>query len=201
MEPLPSTREPESSDPRPDAELLAAWRSGDVAAFETLLRRHETPLIRHARVFVAHGRDAEDVVQETFLKLAQSPPEPRPEPGALAAWLHRVARNLATDAARAEARRRKREERAAAEEETAGGLDAVEADDTRAAVERGLERLPDDQREVLTLRLFGERSYAEIATITGKKTGTIGWLLSVGMKALAAELGSLVPSERAAHSG
>ena len=51
-----------------------------------------------------------------------------------------------------------------------------------------LARLPEDQREVLVLRLFGERSYREIAEITGRKVGTIGWLVSVGMKALAREL-------------
>lgn len=181
----------------PDAQLLAAWRGGDVTAFEALLRRHESPLLRHARVFVAKGRDAEDIVQETFLKLAQSPPEVRSEPGALAAWLHRVARNVATDQVRAEARRRKREEVAAADEATRGGLERVEGSDTVEAIERGLERLPEDQREVLSLRLFGERSYAEIAEITGKKSGTVGWLLSVGMKALAAELGPLAPVEHA----
>ena len=42
------------------------------------------------------------------------------------------------------------------------------------------------------LRLLGERSYKEIAAITGKKVGTIGWLVSVGLKALAAELAPLV---------
>ena len=83
----------------------------------------------------------------------------------------------------------------AARDESAGGLDAVEAEDTRAAVERGLTRLPEDQREVLVLRLFGDRSYKEIAEITGKKVGTIGWLISVGLKALSTELAPLVQGE------
>ncbi len=45
---------------------------------------------------------------------------------------------------------------------------------------------------MLVLRLFGERSYKEIAGITGKKIGTVGWLISVGLKALATELAPLV---------
>lgn len=184
-----------------DPQLLGLWHKGDVTAFERLLHRHESALLRHARVFVAGGRDAEDIVQETFIKLAQNPPDVRPEAGALAAWLHRVARNLATDQLRSEARRRKREEIAAAAEATRGGLDRVEADDTRAAVARSIERLPEDQREVLTLRLFGERSYSEIAAITGIKSGTVGWLLSVGMKALADELGPRLPASQAAPAG
>jgi len=71
-------------------------------------------------------------------------------------------------------------------------LAAVEATDTRSAVERSLAALPDDQREVIALRLLGDKSYAEIATITGRKAGTVGWLISVGMKALARELSPLM---------
>jgi RNA polymerase sigma factor (sigma-70 family) len=77
-------------------------------------------------------------------------------------------------------------------EATTEGLSAVEAADTRAAVERGLAELAPDQREVLVLRLFGDRSYKEIAAITGKNVGTIGWLISVGLRRLATELAPLV---------
>ena len=45
------------------------------------------------------------------------------------------------------------------------------------------------------LRLFDEKSYAEIAEITGRKVGTVGWLISVGMKALAEELAPLAHGE------
>ena len=96
------------------------------------------------------------------------------------------------DALRSESRRRRREEAVAPVEAQSGGIDAVEAEDTRRAVEESLSRLPADQREVLVLRLFGDRSYREIAEITGKKVGTIGWMISVGMKALSTELAPLV---------
>jgi RNA polymerase sigma-70 factor (ECF subfamily) len=58
-------------------------------------------------------------------------------------------------------------------------------------VEAELQKLPGDQREVLVLRLLGERSYKEIAEITGKKVGTVGWLVSEGLKALSANLAPL----------
>ena len=67
-------------------------------------------------------------------------------------------------------------------------LAAVDAQDTRGAVEASLQKLPNDQREAVTLRLFEEHSYAEIASIMGRKVGTVGWLISQGMKALALEL-------------
>ncbi len=45
---------------------------------------------------------------------------------------------------------------------------------------------------MLVLRLLGEKSYREIADITGKKVGTVGWLISVGLKALSQELEPLL---------
>jgi len=187
-------------DQRSDWSLLRAWREGDAGAFEALVRRYQTPLLRHARALLGTGGLPEDAVQDAFLRLAQKPPDvpetargdPRAEEAVIAAWLHRVTRNLCMDTLRSETRRRRREEEVAVLDESAGGVDAVEEQDTRQAVERGLERLPDDQREVLVLRLFGERSYKEIAEITGRKVGTIGWLISVGLKALSNELAPLV---------
>ena len=181
-------------DDRSDNVLLRAWQAGEPGAFEVLVTRHQAALLRHARAFLGAGRSAEDVVQEAFLRLAEKPPqlpEEESEGAPLASWLHRVTRNLCMDTTRTEARRRRREEKAASQEATSGGLTEVEADDTRAAVERSLAKLPDDQREVLVLRLLGERSYKEIAAITGKKIGTIGWLVSVGLKALSKELAPL----------
>ena len=52
--------------------------------------------------------------------------------------------------------------------------------------------LPTDQREVLAVRLFEEKSYREIADVTGKKVGTIGWLISEGLQALAGRLGPVL---------
>jgi RNA polymerase sigma-70 factor, ECF subfamily len=191
-----------------DGRLLAAWvgsRSGpgDSSAFEALVARHERALLRHARALLGDWRAGEDVVQEVFLRLAQRPPvlspdvqgDARAESAVLSSWLHQVLRNLCMDTKRSEMRRKRREEQASTSEADSGGdstgMDAVDAADTKAAVERGLLRLSEEQREVLVLRLFDEKSYAEIAAITGRKVGTVGWLISIGMKALAAELAPL----------
>ena len=188
-----------------DGRLLAAWGRGDSGAFEALVARHERALLRHARALLGDWRAGEDVVQEVFLRLAQRPPvlsadvqgDPRAESAVLASWLHQVLRNLCMDTQRSEKRRRRREEEAAAGEATSGGMETIDAADTKAAVERGLLRLPEEQREVLVLRLFDETSYAEIATLTGRKVGTVGWLISIGMKALAAELAPLAGGREA----
>jgi len=183
-----------------DGTLLGAWSGGDAEAFTALVRRHEGPVLRYAQALLGNWRGGEDVVQEVFLRLSQKPPtlpehavgDAEAERSLLSGWLHQVTRNLCMDTKRSEHRRRHREEAVASLETDGGGIDTVEARDTRAAVERGLSKLPSEQREVLALRLFGEKSYKEIAGITGKKIGTIGWLVSVGLKSLAGDLAPLL---------
>ena len=105
------------------------------------------------------------------------------------------------DTIRAEERRRHREERVAAADVANASSSELDEHDTRAAVERGLSRLPADQREVLVLRLLSDKSYREIAEITGKKVGTVGWLVSVGLRALSQELAPLLGGLGAAGLG
>lgn len=177
---------------RSDGELLDAYRHGDAASFGALVDRWQAPLLRYARYLPGGGGDAEDTVQETFLRLARTPPElpeetrgnTRLEQAHLASWLYRVTRNRAMEQVRSASRRHRRERLIAPDEAARGGQETVEASDTRSAVCRGLERLPDAQREVLVLRLLGERSYREIAEITGRRPGTVAWLIHEGISAL-----------------
>lgn len=179
-------------------ELLAAFRGGQTTAFEALVDRHQASCLRHAAFLLGGRAEVEDIVQEVFMKLVQRPPDlpagldPERQRRALVAWLHTVTRNACMDALRSETRRDHRERNAASPESTPGGQQSVEADDTRAAVERSLEKLPPDQREVLFLRLFADHNYREIAELTGKKAGTVGWLISTGLRALSAELEPLL---------
>jgi RNA polymerase sigma-70 factor, ECF subfamily len=200
---------PVAADSRPpgssqsDQDLFQRWLAGQPGSFDPLLTRHSGALLVHARALLGDAAAAEDVVQEAFLRLLARPPEVRAmAPGEsasdrspLSSWLHRVTHNLCMDALRSNRRRQRREAENAPPEATDGGLLALEREDTRLAVERGLERLPAEQREVLALRLFGEQSYKEIAALTGKKIGTVGWLIAEGIKALSRDLAHLLPLE------
>lgn len=182
-----------------DGQLLAAFQRGDSHALSTLIARHQSALLRHARSLVGDDGSHEDVVQEAFMKLVQRPlelpPEVKGDPAAeralLSSWLHKVVRNQAMDTLRAEERRKHREEQVAGREASETRGSSVDEGDTRAAVQRSLNRLPADQREVLVLRLLSDKSYREIAEITGKKVGTVGWLVSVGLRSLSQELAPL----------
>ena len=190
-----------------DGQLLRRWKSGDQTAFSMLVQRHQSALLRHARAILGAGSPYEDVVQDVFLKLAESPPElpaevigdPERERVQLLSWLHKVTRNACMDTIRTETRRKRREHEVAEGEAAEGGLATVEERDTRALVEQELSKLPVDQREVVALRLMGERSYKEIAEITGKNIGTVGWLISVGLKALGEGLEPLLEGRKSAQ--
>ena len=194
-----------------DGVLLLALERGEVSALTELVARHQGTLLRHARALLGEGGGYEDAVQDAFLKLLRRPPKlpaevrgnGERERSQLLSWLHKVTRNGCMDMLRSETRRKSREEEVAAPEAASSpsGAVLVEQEDTREAVEKGLSRLPDDQREVLVLRLLGERSYKEIAEITGRKIGTVGWLVSEGLKSLAGHLShlALVPAPAVAR--
>lgn len=187
-----------------DGALLERLAGGDGSALAPLVERYQGALLRHARALIGDDSAHHDVVQETFLKLLERPPilpdavrgDAAVESAHLASWLHKVTRNGCMDTLRGEKRRRQREESVATRETAsdgqAGGAGLAEERDTREAVERGLASLHPDQREVLVLRLIAGRSYKEIAEITGRKIGTVGWLISEGLSALADKLGPLL---------
>ena len=112
-----SQKTQESMTELTDGQLLSDFLSGDPDAFSAIVARHQATLLRHARAILGAGAGYEDVVQEVFLKLAQSPPTLSPEAAAdpglgtvqLLSWLHKVTRNCCMDVLRSETRRKKRE--------------------------------------------------------------------------------------------
>ena len=183
-----------------DGSLLRAWKDGDAPAFTELVRRYESGLIRHAKALLGEVGAYEDVVQDSLLKLARGglviPADvagnPESERRVMSAWLHKVVRNGCMDMIKTEGRRRARERAASAPEAAPERAPEIEMEDTQGTVRAALAALPVDQREVLTLRLFEEKSYRDIAEVTGKKVGTIGWLISEGLRALALRLGPVL---------
>ena len=139
------------------------------------------------RLLGDHG-EAEDVVQETFLKLDGHPVLERPDPE-VAAWLRRVCLNTAYNRLRGQRRATARLDRAAraerAEDETDAGasplLDVLRAEQQQA-VRRALASLPERQRACLLLRHAGY-SYAEIAATLDLAVGSVGVLLARGERA------------------
>ena len=155
------------------------------AALARLIDAHAAPLVLYARQWC----DApEDAVQDAFLKLVRQ----RRPPKDVVAWLYRVVRNGALDAAKM-ARRRQRRESAAARpvrwfvEPEVDGLDA-------ATAVAALERLTADQREVVLARHWGGLSFEQIADVVGCSASTAFRRYTAGVEDLRQQLGVSCPN-------
>jgi len=82
--------------PAAEAHLLRAGRAGDQAALERLLTPYERPLYALCRGILGHADDAEDAVQETFLRALRALPSFRGD-AAVRSWLYRIAVNVCLD--------------------------------------------------------------------------------------------------------
>jgi RNA polymerase sigma-70 factor (ECF subfamily) len=149
-----------------------------------LIDTHAASLVLFARQWC---EAAEDVVQDAFVKLVQ---QSRP-PVDVVAWLYRVVRNGAIDAAKTARRRRHRESAAARSvrwfvETEVDGLDA----ETAAAA---LERLVPEQREVIVARHWGGLSFEQIALVVGCSASTCFRRYTAGVDELRERLGVICP--------
>ena len=152
--------------------------------FARLIDAHAAPLVLYARQWCGAP---EDVVQEAFVKLVRQ----RQPPQDAVAWLYRVVRNGALDAAKM-ARRRHRRESAAARpirwfvEPEVDGLDA----ETAVAA---LEKLAPERREVIVAHHWGGLSFEQIATVAGCSASTAFRRYSAGVEDLRMLLGVICP--------
>lgn len=162
-----------------DAADVARARSGDEAGFRALVERHSRAVFRLAYRLTGNDHDAEDVVQETFLK-AFGRLEQFEDRANFGSWLYRIAANCAYDALRARARRGRRLEEPGAETEDA--LDAVASQDpspdrlvfggeVQRRVTAAMARLSERERAAFVLRHFEQMTTQEIAGSLGMDEG------------------------------
>jgi RNA polymerase sigma factor (sigma-70 family) len=167
-------------------EPLARLRRDPVRGLPALVALYEASLLRHAAAVVGSAAAAQDVVQESFLRLLSNG-QPIDN---LSAWLHRVTHNLALDHLRKEARLRKLHLAAAPRTEPLAPSPAEDHDRTEshALLLAELRRLAPNERAVLLLKIKEGRSYQEISALTGLSTSNVGYLIHQGLKKLTARL-------------
>ena len=167
-----------------DSRLAALVRKGDEGAFEAIYERHHAPLLSFCRHMLGSLHDAEDVLQQTFLR-AHRALRDKPAPDAMRPWLFAIARNRCLTALAA------RRESAAAPEDHEPGFDGLAEDVARRADLRelvgDLARLPDEQREALVLFELGGSSQVEIASVLGCPPAKVKALVFQARSALIAE--------------
>ncbi len=179
-----------------DRTLLEAYAdTGDSECLGIFLKRYETSLIRFVSNFLGDEGIAQDIVQETFLKVAR-------RPGKLLGvrsfhnWLLKVARNQSIDHLRRVIRQRRHSSRLqqeassqAAQADTA--IETLEYSERSARVRMDIDRLRPKLKEVMLLKVQESKSYREIAEITGLTVTNVGYLVHQAMQALRSSLRDL----------
>jgi RNA polymerase sigma-70 factor (ECF subfamily) len=154
---------------RPDEALMEEVRAGNLAAFQALYDRHRRPVFSFLLRSLTDRRAAEDLLQETFLRVFAHREEYRPT-AAFKAWLFTIARNLLIDHLRRRSGSRDLEGAESLEAVADPGATPLQRAEARELGERLQEavlRLPPSQRDVLLLSRFAGLSHAEIAQVTG----------------------------------
>lgn len=186
--------------PNPMATLTAVSEPSPAAsAWREWLETNGPKLLLFARQQSRSHEDAKDIFQDALVKLVEKV-RTGEFVGGQESWLpylYTAIRRLAIDLSRRDDRRKRREDNVSADAET----EQYEAfhpwfesetsdDETRSQLERGLKELPEKFAEVITMKIWGERTFAEIGETLGISQNTAASRYRYGLEALKRNLGS-----------
>jgi RNA polymerase sigma-70 factor (ECF subfamily) len=157
-----------------EQELIASILNGDTNAFKEIVRKYESRVAATVIGMLGHCTEAEDIGQETFVRLYQSLHKFRGE-SSLATYLTRIAINLSLNEIRRRGRRRQiyltnSEEKI---EKIADTANHNEQKEMSELIQNGLQKLPAKFRTVIVLRLIDGYSTEETAKILNLPVGTV----------------------------
>ena len=162
-------------------EIIRSVLRGNVNDFEKLVTAYEKNVYSLALRMVGDPEDAADMTQETFIKAYRSLSSFRGD-SKFSSWLYRIASNVCLDFLRSRSRHPQVSLNSSDEDDrTTFELPDMSRNPeeqlmkklSMEAVRRGLEQLPEQQRQILVLRELGGLSYAELARILGLEEGTV----------------------------
>ena len=170
---------------RTDEDLMLSYRDGDEGAFETLYRRYEKPIFSFIYRMVLNAADAEDLCQETFLKVVRAKKKYRAS-SKFKTWLFHIALNLCRDRIRRMKFRshlslnspvfsQDSEEIQLQQPVCNPSSDPTkraQSDEMKTLVQQAFTKLPEQERTVVILRQYHSLKFSEIAEIMNCPLGT-----------------------------
>ena len=171
-----------------EIELMRLVGGGDARAFRSLSDHFLPKIVAYAQRLLGRPAEAEDVAQETFLRLWQHAARWSPD-ARLSTWLFRVAHNLAIDRLRARREVGPAALEAAAAPDRPSGL--LQRKQLASAVEQALLALPERQRAAIALCHYEGLGNPEIAAVLEISVEAVESLLSRGRRALRETLSSV----------
>ncbi len=182
--PIPRSGAEEEGD---ETELLARVAAGEEEAFRGLVDRHLTSVLAIAKRMLRDDAEAEDVAQETMLRLWRNAAGLELGPHGVRPWLRRVASNLCIDRVRAR-RNTLVVEEVPEESEPAGQVRHMAERELGARVDAALQALPERQRLAITLFHYEGMSQVEVGEVLGVSDEAVESLLARARRTLKAAL-------------
>ncbi len=159
-----------------DAELMAHLAKGQTSALGELARRHQNRVLEIAFRTLGHWDLAEDVAQETFLRVYRAAKHYRPH-AKFTTWLYRIVVNLCLDEQRRRAKGAASLESVASEGPPVSHADLAEKKEIAELVRTAVQELPERQRMAIVLYRYEGLSHAQISEITGWSQSAVESLL------------------------
>jgi RNA polymerase sigma-70 factor (ECF subfamily) len=182
-----------------DESLMSLFQQGNEPAYALLVQRYKDELTNFAGRFLGDPDEAEDVVQETFVRVWRSRDSYTPA-ARFSTWVYTIASNLAKTRLRRWSLRRfvrlgeKHNDGQVFDlpDESAGPDDAADDAFREERIQQALKSLPVKFREVVVLRDIQQLSYEEIVAITGSGMGTVKSRINRARAALRDQLRDLI---------
>lgn len=163
----------------PDAVLVKNYMSGDESALATLIQRHQSKIFGFIYSKVNDRDLSDDIFQDTFIKVIKTlKTQSYNEEGKFLPWVMRIAHNLVVDHFRKAKKmplQRETDEYSVFNFMTDNGLNIegqMISDQVASDLTKLLDELPEDQKEVLVMRMYQDLSFKEIAELTGVSINT-----------------------------
>ncbi|CAN5247043.1 sigma-70 family RNA polymerase sigma factor [soil metagenome] len=168
-----------------DEDLISLVEAGDAEAFAGLYDRHGRSAYSLAYRMMGDRQAAEDLVQDSFIKVWRSAKSYRAERGSVRTWILSITHNRGIDHLRSTARRRRTQDRVERTAETAQQSEAFAEtwrNSQRDQIRQALRTLPEEQLKILELAYYSGYTHAEIAEMLDIPLGTVKGRMRLGMK-------------------
>ena len=164
-----------------DAELVVAALAGNTQAFDILITRYRRAMLAIAQQIVRNPTDAEDVVQDAFLRAFEALPQ-LSDLNRFGAWLHSITRNRALRYYKSAGRYQPQEDmepylNRGADPSAEDPAQIVERELTQQAIRDAIQELPDDFRAVIELYYWAEMPQKRMAEFLSVPLTTVKWRL------------------------
>jgi RNA polymerase sigma-70 factor (ECF subfamily) len=168
-----------------DGELVARCKNGDMSAFDLIVHKHKVPLINFAYRFIGDRYTAEDLVQETFVRVYKNIKRYREDAASFRTWMYRIAANLCKNELRNRSTRSRILVNSAIGAQSGGDRMEEALDDSmgpdlqleerelQRVLAQTISRLPEKLRISIILRDIEGMTYEEISRVINRPIGTV----------------------------